>query len=75
MKETDASLIDRLGGTEAVAEAMDIDFHTVKKWRYRGIPWRRRSDFADLARSLRKKLPSDFLSNRVNGSANSRAVA
>ncbi len=75
MNDSDASLIDRLGGTEAVAAALGLEFEAVKKWRYRGIPWRRRSEFAELARSLRKKLPPDFLSNRVKDQADRRVAA
>lgn len=35
---TPASVIDRLGGTSAVAGALDVADSTVSTWRERGIP-------------------------------------
>lgn len=64
MKETDASLIDRLGGTRSVAEALGRKVEAVKKWRQNGIPWSRRREVLQLARGMGKRLPADFLLER-----------
>lgn len=64
MKDTDATLIDRLGGTKAVAEALKRKAEAVKKWRQNGIPWNRRREVLKLAREMGKRLPADFLVER-----------
>lgn len=68
---SDAALIKRLGGTRAVAEALTLEgqsidkkVETVKKWNTNGIPWKWRAQVQQLARSLRKRLPPDFLTER-----------
>lgn len=70
-KNSDAALINRLGGTRAVAEALTLEgqsldkkVETVKKWRANGIPWKWRAQVQQLARTLRKRLPADFLTER-----------
>lgn len=64
MKDTYAALIDRLGGTRAVADALGKKFEAVKKWRQKGIPWNRRREVLRLAREKGKRLPADFLVER-----------
>lgn len=54
-------LIDRLGGTRAVADALGQNLSTVSMWRVRGVPWRFRPAVANLAKRQKVPLPKAFL--------------
>lgn len=54
-------MIDRMGGTAAVAAALGQTQSTISNWRRRGIPWRVRPRLARLAVRRGIKLPVNFL--------------
>lgn len=54
-------IIDRLGGSKAVAEALHQKQNTISMWRIRGVPWRFRPALAALARRQGVSLPRNFL--------------
>ena len=60
---TDAEVIDKLGGTMAVAKALEIDPRVVSNWKNRqtGISAAGRYKIRDLARRRRVALPDDFM--------------
>lgn len=58
---THEHLIDRLGGTRAVADALGQNLSTVSMWRQRGVPWRFRPAVANLAKRQKVPLPKAFL--------------
>jgi len=55
-------IIDALGGTKALAEALGVSANVVGNWRLpdRGIPWKRRHAIARLAAERGVRLPDDF---------------
>lgn len=61
---TDRKVIDRLGGTKAVAEALDIFPSAVTNWRKRGISEAGRYQIRDLAKRKRVTLPADFMTRK-----------
>ena len=58
---TDAQIIEALGNTFAVAEALNRKPTAVTNWKARGIPWRWRPEIARMARDRNILLPADFL--------------
>lgn len=65
----DSKIIDKLGGTMAVARMFDIKHPSVAEWRYRGIPKTRRHTLAlaypDLVpKSWRPNLPAEVASSK-----------
>lgn len=54
-------LINKLGGTGAIAEYLGIPQNRVGNWLLRGIPWHRRFAVAEMAKAKRVKLPEGFL--------------
>ena len=54
-------LIEALGGTRPVAEALGVAPNVVHNWRTRDtVPWRRRHAVARIAAERGVALPSDF---------------
>lgn len=69
---TDEELIDKLGGTTAVAAALEVSTQLVSAWKKRGISDAGRFVIADLARKKRLALPPDFFDiRRKNGDIDS----
>lgn len=60
---TDAQVIDGLGGTVAVARALELDPRVISNWKVRrsGISAVGRYMIRDLARRKRFKLPDNFM--------------
>ena len=65
---THAEIIEQLGGSKAVMDALNaarperpISHPSVSNWKVRGIPWRHRPLIARLAIERSILLPSDFL--------------
>ncbi len=54
-------LIDRLGGSKAVAEALKQKQSTISMWRVRGVPWRFRPAVVALAKRRGVSVPRNFL--------------
>ncbi len=54
-------LIEKLGGTVALALALSVSPQNVTNWKRRGIPWKYRNRIAMMAMTQRVKLPDDFL--------------
>ncbi|MES2781914.1 MAG: YdaS family helix-turn-helix protein [Pseudomonadota bacterium] len=54
-------IIEQLGGSAKVAEALGLAPNAVANWRKRDIPWRERPRIAELARKLSVTLPDDFI--------------
>lgn len=54
------TLIDELGGTRVVAEYCGVALNVASNWRERGISWKYRPKVAELAASLKVKLPREF---------------
>lgn len=52
--QTVDTVLDELGGTGAVAAALDVPLSTVSTWRGRGIPASRWVELVNLARRKRK---------------------
>ena len=61
---TDIELIEKLGGTTKVAEALGFDPRVVSNWKKRGISGVGRYLIADLANSAGVRLPKTFKSKR-----------
>jgi hypothetical protein len=61
---TDSEIIDRLGGTAAVARYFKKSYPAISIWRQRGITWQFRPRVAELARDRGINLPADFLTER-----------
>tara|TARA_R110000803_G_scaffold671_6_gene2382 strand:- start:3742 stop:3936 length:195 start_codon:yes stop_codon:yes gene_type:complete len=54
-------LIDDLGGPTIVSQELEMkDPQRVSNWRTRGIPWKERLRFANLAFRKGVELPADF---------------
>jgi len=58
-----SDIIDKLGGTGALAATLGIKDSAVSMWRSedRGIPWRWRPRIAQLAKQRKVELPPTFL--------------
>jgi len=54
-------IIDKLGGTTAVAAALGQNPNAVSNWRAREIPWRWRPALAKIASEKGVELPPEFL--------------
>lgn len=50
-------LIKSLGGTTALANALNLRVSQVNNWNVRGVPWRYRPAVAQLAHKKNTKLP------------------
>lgn len=58
---TDAEIIEALGDSGKVADALGLKQNTVSNWKERGISWHKRAYVRELARKKRIALPSDFM--------------
>lgn len=68
MTDTDTLnfLAERLGNFARLAEALNVSPQTIHNWRMkRGIAWRYRGKVLDLANEHHKRLPKDFLHERI----------
>lgn len=54
-------LIDALGGTSAVAKALEVDPQVVSNWRKRGVSLLGRYKLGKLAKRKRIHVPSDLM--------------
>lgn len=59
--DTHSKLINKLGGTAAVARFLKVPANYVSKWRRRGIPWHHRFAVSQLAAEYEVNLPEEFL--------------
>lgn len=57
-----SAIIDKLGGTKAVATELTQNDSTISMWRQRGVPWRWRQSIAAMAARKDVALPEGFLS-------------
>lgn len=58
---TDSEIIDKLGGTTKVADALGVDPRVVSNWRIRNISGVGRYKISELAKKRRVALPTDFM--------------
>ena len=58
---THAELIDKLGGTGAVAAHLLVEPNVVANWRERGVSWRWRPQMSTWAKTQGIELPENFL--------------
>lgn len=70
---TPGSVIDKLGGTGAVAAALDVDDSTVSSWRERGIPPKRCLALARLAADKAPEITLEVLAELAERPAEVRA--
>ena len=54
------NLIDQLGGTRSVADALQQKQSTVSMWKARAVPWRWRAAVQQLAEEKGVAVPADF---------------
>lgn len=58
---TDSEIIDKLGGTTKVADALGIDPRVVSNWRTRNISGVGRYKISELAKRRHIIIPADFM--------------
>lgn len=63
---THAEIIEKLGDTRVVADALGMPLSTVSVWKTRGIAWRHRPRIATMAHSRGVLLPADFMLPQIH---------
>ena len=65
------TLIEKLGGSRAIADTLGLKINRVSNWSSRGIPWPYRWKIAEMAKKKRIAVPDNFL---IGGDAETELV-